>query len=131
MSNSPPTNLILWLDLPVSDLDRAITFYQEVLSLRPRDDRPISNSASFQFNAAGSGLTLLETNGSITNHSAVTPYFNCVNGLDLAVSRAKLNGGIIVQDIHSMEPFGFRAVLLDSEGNRIALHGQHHPKVSI
>jgi len=32
------------------------------------------------------------------------------------------SGGQIVQDIHPIGPHGFRAILIDSEGNRIALH---------
>jgi uncharacterized protein len=31
-------------------------------------------------------------------------------------------GGKVVKPVHSIGPHGFRAVILDSEGNRIALH---------
>ena len=30
--------------------------------------------------------------------------------------------GAIVEDVHSLGPHGFRALVRDSEGNRIALH---------
>lgn len=137
MSTAPPTDLILWLDLPVIDLNRAITFYKEVLCLTPRDDRPHANTASFQFSPQGNGLTLIlttensDTVSASTAISGTTPYFACVNTLEATVSRAKLNGGTILQDVHSMEPFGFRAVVLDSEGNRIALHGSSNPNASV
>jgi len=31
-------------------------------------------------------------------------------------------GGKILEDTHAIGPHGFRAILLDSEGNRIAVH---------
>ena len=34
----------------------------------------------------------------------------------------ELNGGKILKTRHSIGPHGFRAIVLDSEGNRIALH---------
>jgi uncharacterized protein len=34
------------------------------------------------------------------------------------------NGGSVIQDTHPIGPHGFRAVVLDSEGNRIALHSE-------
>lgn len=39
-----------------------------------------------------------------------------------AVSQVKKHGGKIVQPIHAIGPHGFRTVVLDSEGNGIALH---------
>jgi hypothetical protein len=35
---------------------------------------------------------------------------------------AKQNGGKVIEDTHAIGPHGFRALLVDSEGNRIAVH---------
>ncbi|HEV3149059.1 MAG TPA: hypothetical protein VGZ24_10465 [Chthoniobacterales bacterium] len=35
---------------------------------------------------------------------------------------ARANGGKVLQDKHQIGPHGFRAIVVDSEGNRIALH---------
>jgi predicted enzyme related to lactoylglutathione lyase len=32
------------------------------------------------------------------------------------------NGGKVVQAKHAIGPFGFRAIIVDSEGNRVALY---------
>ena len=32
------------------------------------------------------------------------------------------NGGEVMQPKHQIGPYGYRAVVIDSEGNRIALH---------
>ena len=39
-----------------------------------------------------------------------------------AVIQAAKHGGKIVKPVHAIGQHGFRAVILDSEGNRIALH---------
>jgi predicted enzyme related to lactoylglutathione lyase len=51
-------------------------------------------------------------------------YFNCEGRLDQAIAAVEPNGGKIVQPRHQIGPYGFRAVVLDSEGNRIALHSK-------
>lgn len=113
-------NTLLWLDLPVLDIERAISFYQAVLDCPPRHQDAVAGNASFQLSAQGSGLTLIRTD-KITP-SLVTPYLNCHRRLDQALAKVRLHQGQILQDRHSMEPFGHRAVILDSEGNRMALH---------
>ena len=39
-----------------------------------------------------------------------------------AVIQVKKHGWKIVEPIHAIGPHGFRAIVLDNEGNRIALH---------
>ena len=41
------------------------------------------------------------------------------------VAQTEKHGGKIVQPIHSIGPHGFRAIVIDSEGNRIALHSRN------
>jgi predicted enzyme related to lactoylglutathione lyase len=42
--------------------------------------------------------------------------------LDEAVAAANANGGSILKAKHAIGPYGFCAVIRDSEGNRVALH---------
>jgi predicted enzyme related to lactoylglutathione lyase len=51
-------------------------------------------------------------------------YLNCQNRLDAAIGTVEKNGGKILQPKHQIGPYGSRAVILDSEGNRIALHSK-------
>ena len=41
-----------------------------------------------------------------------------------AATKTVEHGGEIVQDVHSIGPHGFRAIVLDSEGNRMVLHSE-------
>jgi predicted enzyme related to lactoylglutathione lyase len=49
-------------------------------------------------------------------------YLNCNGRLDAAVAAAAANGGKLLQPKQPIGSFGFRAIILDSEGNRVALH---------
>jgi len=51
-------------------------------------------------------------------------YLNANGRLDEAIAAAESNGGNIVKPKHAIGPFGFRAVVIDSEDNRVALHSE-------
>jgi hypothetical protein len=116
-------NQIVWCDIPVKDLDRAIKFYSAVLG------RPVSKETHGEMsfgllphaNESVSGCLVA---GAEANPSADGPliYLNCEGRLDAAIAVVDKNGGKILKPKHQIGPYGFRAVVLDSEGNRIALH---------
>jgi hypothetical protein len=49
-------------------------------------------------------------------------YLNAEGRLPQAVRAAVDHGGKVLQAIHQIGPHGLRAIVLDSEGNRVALH---------
>jgi len=49
-------------------------------------------------------------------------YLNVDGRMKAAVEAASSNGGRVVEAAHAIGPHGLRAVIIDSEGNRIALH---------
>ena len=117
-----PTHTLVWMDIPVEDLDRALTFYRHVLNGPLDDYRPDNPMAVIRSPAGSVSCALIEKPSETGLGRGPLPYFNCAGRLDQALSQAKLNGGRILQDIQSIEPYGYRAIVLDSEGNRIALH---------
>lgn len=122
MSDYSPNSVVLWLDIPVADLNRAISFYQAVLDHTAFDHRPNSATATIQFGSNGSGLTLIEASFNNINHVGPVPYLNCNKRLHSALAAVRLNGGLVIDDINSMAPFGYRAVIEDPDGNKLALH---------
>jgi predicted enzyme related to lactoylglutathione lyase len=76
-------------------------------------------------NGSVSGCLTPSCNGSADNHpSAQGPllYFNCQGRLDQSIAAVESNGGKILQPKHQIGAHGYRALVFDSEGNRIALH---------
>ena len=51
-------------------------------------------------------------------------YFDVNGRLKDAVAAVRASGGAVQRDIHSIGQDGFRAEVLDSEGNCIALHSE-------
>lgn len=123
-------NVIGWFELPVSDMERAITFYENVFDLKlTRHQMGPLDMAWFPWVEEGSGCP-----GSLVYHeSAYKPsqdgvliYFTAHSG-DLAneLSRVEAAGGIVLQDkTHISEDVGFMGLILDTEGNRVALHSR-------
>jgi predicted enzyme related to lactoylglutathione lyase len=52
----------------------------------------------------------------------VLVYLNASGRLEVAIDAVAPNGGKVIQPKHPIGPYGHRALILDSEGNRIALH---------
>ena len=118
-------NRIVWVDIPVADLDRAIRFYSALLG------EPVTREGGpgFAFgllpHADGEAAGCLYVPASDGNApSAVGPlvYLDATNRLSQALEAASALGGRVLEPIQPIGGHGFRAVLLDSEGNRIALH---------
>ena len=51
-------------------------------------------------------------------------YIDVTGRLDDAIQAVEPNGGRVMQARHSIGPYGWRAIVADSEGNRVALHSR-------
>jgi len=123
----PVANQVVWFDMPVTDLDRSIRFYEAVLGAAPHREQVSGFSFAVLPHEEGgvSGcLTPAGDGGSQNRPSDHGPllYFNCQGRLEDAIAAVVPNGGKVLQPKHPIGPYGFRALVLDSEGNRIALH---------
>ncbi len=115
-------NRAVWFDIPVADLDRADAFYAAVLACAvDRVSMPGMNFSVLEHDE-GNGGCLVEKPNEIAADRGLLVYFNAEGRIRDAVAKAREHGGVVVEDIHSIGPHGFRAIVLDSEGNRIALH---------
>jgi uncharacterized protein len=116
-------NRIVWCDIPVSDLDRAIRFYSALLgSLVQKHEEGGMTFAVLphEEHEVGGCLTLGHENKPSASGPLV--YVSCQGRLDEAINAVAPNGGKVLKAKHPIGPYGFRAIVLDSEGNRIALH---------
>ncbi|RAV98039.1 VOC family protein [Pseudochryseolinea flava] len=118
-------HLINWIEIPVVDLDRAITFYHFVfggvefqrLSLAefhyaifPTDDR---------FNCGA----LVKSEFSMPTTDGVTIYFDAEKeGIDPILTRVKNSGGqVIMEKTFLSNDAGYIGLFVDSEGNKVGL----------
>jgi hypothetical protein len=111
---------VVWFDVPVTDLDRAARFYSGVLGRSIKHEFPdVAVLAHGDGEVAG---CLVRKPGHLPVDGGPLLYFSVSGRLDEAVRLVPELGGKVIERAHPIGPFGFRAIVLDSEGNRIALH---------
>jgi predicted enzyme related to lactoylglutathione lyase len=119
-------NPVGWLEIYVSDMQRAKAFYETVLS-QPLAEMPspLPGLTMYAFPMAQGGPG---AGGALVSHPMRKPspdgtlgYFSCA---DCAVeaSRVAAAGGTLVQAKTPIGAFGFIALALDTEGNAIGFH---------
>jgi uncharacterized protein len=116
-------NRAVWFDIPVADLDRAARFYRAILGVGVEKETYGDFSFCVIEHGDGNGGCLVQNKAEIAA-GGVLIYLNTNGRIRDAVSKVIPNGGSVIQDTHPIGPHGFRAVVLDSEGNRIALHSE-------
>ncbi len=118
------SNTFVWVDIPVANLDRAIRFYSAVTG-QPVDKigGPGFNFGLFKHEGNAVGGCLVEAEEGVAPLlTGPLVYLDASGRLDAAVAAVEANGGQVLKARHSIAPNGFRAVIADSEGNRVALH---------
>jgi len=113
---------LVWVDIPVVELERAIRFYQQVLDILIDREFPDMPIAVFRHQQSAVSGCLFRKQGELPCANGPLLYFNAEGRLDAALEQVIACGGKVLKGKHSIGPFGYRAVVLDSEGNRIALH---------
>ena len=116
-------NRLVWFDIPVANLDRASAFYSAVLGIGVTKQQFDNFTFCVFEHGDGNGGCLIEKAADVTE-KGILCYFNVNKRIKAAVVAAEKNGGRVVEGVHSLGPHGFRAVVIDSEGNRIALHSR-------
>ena len=123
MHTSP--DRVVWFDLPVADLERASRFYAAVLGIEVSP----AKAGNFTFGVLehgpdGNGGCLIP-NAKDVSAAGILVYMNVEGRIRDAIAQTPKHGGRVLKAIESIGPHGFRAIVLDSEGNRIALHSSN------
>jgi len=123
-------NVVGWFEIPVANMERAVSFYESVfgLSLTRHRLEPL-DMAWFPWVETGQGssgaLVLLEE-AYKPSRDGVLVYFTAFSG-DVAVELARVEaagGKVLEQKKLISEDVGYMGLILDSEGNRIAIHSR-------
>jgi predicted enzyme related to lactoylglutathione lyase len=119
---------ISWFEIGTNDLDRATKFYETIfqVKLAPLDLENIKmRMFPLDDMMTGVGGALVFTNGFHKPSSTDGPliYLNGNPDLQLVLDRVEAAGGkIMVPKTEISAEYGYMAVIIDSEGNRIGLH---------
>lgn len=128
MSNTPQHNSLNWFEIPATDLDRAIAFYQQLLGTVRKGTFFGAELGLFEADVKNGGI-----GGSIVVRQDMQPstqgsviFLNTNGRLDEALAAVESAGGKILVPKMSLGDFGWSAIILDSEGNRVGLHQTIH-----
>lgn len=117
---------IVWFEIPASDFDRAVRFYETVLgvALTPERMGDGPRMANFPYAPGRAGGSVVEAAPGMPPGSAgVTIYLDAAPDLSVALARVEPAGGRVEMAKTLLSPeIGCIAILIDSEGNRIGLH---------
>ena len=119
-------NAINWFEIPTGDLDRAAKFYETIFDCKliPID---LENGLRMRMFPVDNGTT----GGALCHHPKFyTPteagallYLNANPDVQIVLDRIEQAGGKVVMSKTEISPdFGFMALFIDTEGNRVGLH---------
>ena len=121
-------NAISWFEIPAINLERAQKFYETIfdISLIPMD-LPNIKMRMFPIDdmITGVGGAIVDSAGFHKPSATDGPliYLNANPDVQAVLDKVKGAGGIVLVPKTEISPdYGYMAVLIDSEGHRIALH---------
>ncbi len=120
-SHANPVN---WFEIPVKDLSKAKSFYEQVLGVEIAETEMGPNKMGWfpmEMGAMGAAGTLIQGAGYTPSHDGTLVYIN-VDEIEPTLASINAAGGKILMPRTSIGQHGFIAHFEDTEGNRVALH---------
>lgn len=120
-------NMFNWIEIAVSDFDRAKAFYQKMLDINLDEMQFGDWKMGFFPGYQGEGVSgaIVAGPGYEPSSKGTLAYFNANPDLQVMLYRIEQAGGKIIQNKKQIsEEYGYMALLEDTEGNRIALHSR-------
>jgi uncharacterized protein len=121
-------NVVGWFEVPVTDMERAIRFYETVFEFKlTREKMGPLDMAWFPWVektvGAGGSLVLSPENYKPSADGTLV-YLTAFSGdVSIELSRVEAAGGkVLMPKTLITQEVGYMALFLDSEGNRMALH---------
>lgn len=117
-------NRAVWFDIPVVDLERSVEFYQAVLGVPVHTESFDGFFFAVLDHKEGNGGCLVPMPDAVQRDGGILLYLNVHGRIQDAVAKVCEKGGEVLEEIQPIGPHGFRALVRDSEGNRLALHSE-------
>ncbi|MEI9908675.1 MAG: VOC family protein [Bacteroidota bacterium] len=121
-------SVISWFEIPSTDLDRAAKFYEAIfdVSLIPMDTPNIKmRMFPVEDPMTDIGGAVVNSDGFYTPSATDGPliYLNGNPDVQNVLDKVEKAGGKIIVPKTEISPeYGFMAIIIDTEGNRIGLH---------
>lgn len=117
-------NRLVWFEIPASDFDRAVRFYEQVLGVQMRRENfGPSLMAVLPYEKPAVGGCIMAGQGLTPGAGGVMAYLNAEPSLDAVLARVAGAGGAVVHPRTELPAgMGAFARIRDTEGNVVGLH---------
>lgn len=120
------TNAINWVEIPVTDFERAKAFYSKIFDY----EMPEMNMEPFKMGfllydqeKGGVGGAIVQGEGCEPSTKGAKVYLNGGDDLSVVLGRVEAAGGKVIAPKTEIPPdFGYFATFEDTEGNHVSLH---------
>jgi predicted enzyme related to lactoylglutathione lyase len=124
------TNMVGWFEIPVKDMERAMKFYETVFNVKLDRNQlgPLDMAwfPSIEDGKGSSGSLVRNEHHYKPSKDGTLIYFTSqAEDISVELARIEKAGGKIMQPRTLIaDDIGYMALVLDTEGNRIALHSR-------
>jgi predicted enzyme related to lactoylglutathione lyase len=123
------THIISWFEIPSTDFERAVRFYETVLATELRrenvGDQPIG---IFQYAEPATGGCVIHGPTAKPSADGVVVYLNAQPNVDAVLALVEKAGGKVQGPVVELpQDIGYIGFFTDTEGNRIGLHSPKNP----
>ncbi|MCE7053069.1 VOC family protein [Algoriphagus sp. AGSA1] len=113
-----------WFEIPVTDMDRAIVFYQKIFDCKLQKI-DLGEFQLSRFPGDGGGSLVYHKDFYQPSDLAGPLIYFSSDDVSIGLAKVEAAGGTVQIPKKMISPeFGYMGVFLDSEGNRIALHSK-------
>jgi uncharacterized protein len=115
-------NAINWFEIPVTNFDRAKSFYEQIFGFSMLTNEMSGYRMGFFPQGSGVNGAICFGEGYIPSGAGSLLYLNANPDLNIVLDRVtELGGRILVPKTFIGEGQGYYAFIVDTEGNRIAM----------
>ena len=119
-----PEHAITWFEIPVTDFDRARTFYSAILEFTmPERQMGPNRMGILPYQKSTNGAAIVQGDTYVPSKQGCLGYLNAGADLSEILARVEPAGGKVLTGKTLIQAdVGCYAVFEDTEGNRIGLH---------
>jgi predicted enzyme related to lactoylglutathione lyase len=120
-------NLINWFEIPARDFKRAVLFYKGILGVDIQETEMFGTKMGF-LPSDGKNVSGAIVQGQDYHPSTegITVYLNGGTDLQTILDRVqRFEGEVIVPKTQISQEMGYFAMVMDTEGNKMALHSMN------
>lgn len=116
----------VWFEIPSSDFERAVKFYEAVFQVTLRREKIGGDLAVFPGSETSVNGAVVSQAGYVPAANGAVVYLNTGDDMEPYIERVVTNGGTVITAKTALPPgMGHFAHFGDTEGNRVGLFSQN------